>query len=347
MGIFSSKQDKIFKKQIADLEQKVKLLQSTNSTQGIQGPQGPQGIPGKDGQPGRDGRDGKDGSGIGVAAKGYGLNVQDFGVVPSNTAEQNGQAIKALIEAQPISSGALIYFPKGEYHFSETINLYRRPLHLLGDNGSVWAEGSTLRFPAGVQGINIDRGGQSIQGTIIEKLCLIGGKTGSGHFPGIGSNARLKCVGVTVKGFEGNGFYIWANMTGESNDASGSSYEGCHALENAHDGYFAGREDANAITYVNCDARDNARFGFNDDSFLGNNYIGCMAHYNAKGDYHVRDWGNARSLFAGCYSEGNGEVFSQFSARTTVVGGTWGAGFKIENGALMRASYIDGLTKWQ
>lgn len=109
----------------------------------------------------------------------------------------------------------------------------------------------------------------------------------------------------------------------EGGDASGSSIEYCHSLENGHDGYFAGRADANAITFIGCDARDNGRYGFNEDSFLGNNFFSCMAHYNKAGDYFVRDLNNARSLFAGCYSEG-GNIPSRLSRNSTIVGGIWG-----------------------
>ena len=44
---------------------------------------------------------------------------------------------------------------------------------------------------------------------------------------------------------------------------------------------------------------------FLDKSFLGNNFISCMAHYNARGDFHVSDWLNAQSLFMGFTGDRN------------------------------------------
>lgn len=161
----------------------------------------------------------------------------------------------------------------------------------------------------------------------MERLCIVAAGKSKELCDGIAIRARITLRDITVKGFTNNGIGVWANMP-EGNDASGSLIEKCHSLENVNDGFFLGRTDGNAITVIACDARDNGRYGFNDDSFLGNNFISCMAHYNKKGDYFVRDWGNARSLFIGCYSEG-GNAVSQLGPHSTVIGGIWGTPYRL------------------
>ncbi len=247
-----------------------------------------------------------------------------------NTPEQNSLAIEAYLNALPEGSATSIYIPAGEYRFARSINLYRKPINLYGDNGTIFGNSTKLYFPYNSNGINIDRGGQSIQETIIEKICLIGGGGDGTAGNGIVSNARIKLRDVTIKGFSQNGLLIWANM-GEGGDASGSIIQSCHALENGHDGFFAGRVDASAITFINCDARNNGRYGFNDDSFLGNYYFGAMAHDNKAGHFFVRDKGNARTSLISCYGE-SGSPVNDLSPRTTVVGGFLANGYNKQDG---------------
>jgi hypothetical protein len=258
----------------------------------------------------------------------FALNVKDLGVTPANK-KNNAALLQSFINKLPPGATQNIYFPAGEYNFESTITISKKPLRLFGDSGTIWGNSSKLIFPRNTTGIKVDRGGTSVQETIIERLCLIGGGGDGSAGNGIQANARIKLRDVTLKGFSQNGLLIWANME-EGGDASGSSVEYSHALENGHDGFLAGRTDANAITFIGCDARDNGRYGFNDDSFLGNNFMSCMAHYNKKGDYHVRDWANARSLFMGCYSEG-GNTVSLLGPHTTVIGGIWGTPYKLGN----------------
>jgi hypothetical protein len=256
------------------------------------------------------------------------FNVEDWGVkkdYEGGKSEENSRLIQAMIDYFPIGYTASIYIPAGNYQFNKTIVLNTRPLHMFGDNGTIWGNSTKLIFPANTTGIVIDRGGQSIQETILEKICLIGGGgSGAAARSGIYSNARIKIRNVTVKNFGEHGFTIKADI-GSGGEASGSSFEYCHAVENGQDGFFAGRTDGNAITFIGCDARDNGGKGFNDDSFLGNNFISCMAHYNKGGDFYVRDKGNARSLFQGCYSEG-GNKTSELSGQVNRYRGYLGHG---------------------
>jgi hypothetical protein len=260
--------------------------------------------------------------------------IPTLGLSPNNTPEQNSNAIDALI-----NSSNSIHIPAGEYHFARTIHLRDRAIKITGDNGTIFSPYATrLIFPDGVTGIKFSRG--TYQEPIIQDLCLIAkGKTVVSNASGIQSDGRIRIIRCTAKGFYWNGFDLWGNMEGTSTDVSGSYLEGCHALENRQDGFFAGRTDGNAVVFIACDARDNGRHGFNDDSFLGNNYFGCMAHYNAGGDFDVRDWNNTRTVLVGCYSEG-GNTPSQLGERTTVIGGTWGSSYNIGTQQGKHGSYI-------
>lgn len=260
-------------------------------------------------------------------------------LLPTNTPEQNSAAFEKHLSLFPEGACPSIKIPYGNYHFARTINIYRKPVYLHGDNGTVFGNSTKLIFPRNTTGLFIDRGGASIQETIIERICLVGGGGDGSNGNGIHNNARIKLRDVTIKGFSQNGLLIWANME-EGGDASGSIIQSCHALENGHDGFFAGRVDGNSILFINCDSRDNGRWGFNDDSFLGNTFIACMAHYNKAADFNVRDWGNARSTFVSCYSEGGNPV-SKLGPHSTVIGGIWGSGFAIGNDPTIRTnSYL-------
>jgi hypothetical protein len=258
------------------------------------------------------------------------------GLSPSNTPEQNSNAVEAFFKAIPEGTSLPIYVPSGEYHFARTMLIYRRPVHLFGDNGTIFGNGTKFFFHNVIDAVLVDRGNSSFQETIIERICLIGINSGYGF----AARGRIKLRDCTAKGFKNNGFQIWGNLE-EGGDVSGSFLQSCHSLENGGDGFFIGRVDGNAVTVMNCDARDNGGRGFNDDSFLGNFFFSNMAHYNKGGDFFVRDWGNARSTFVACYSEGNGAIFSQLGPYSTVIGGIWGAGYKIgATPELRRGSYI-------
>lgn len=260
------------------------------------------------------------------------FNVEDWGLKKDfeqgGAPVDNSALLQGMIDYFPVGYTASIYIPTGTYMFNKSITIDRRPVHIFGDNGTVFSPFSTkLLFAAGQTGFLISRSGTSIQETIMERLLIVSAGKTKAMCDGIAIRARITLRDITVKGFSNNGIGIWANME-EGNDASGSLIEKCHSMENGNDGFFLGHTDGNSITTIACDARDNGRYGFNDDSFLGNTFISCMAHYNKQGDYYLRDKANARSTFIACYSEG-GNKTSQFSQNTKVIGGIWGTGYTL------------------
>ena len=262
------------------------------------------------------------------------LNTEDWGIkrdYEGGNAEENFNRFQGMIDYLPDGYTASIYMPTANYNFSQGIQINSKPIHLFGDNGSVFSPYATkLFFPKESMGLIIIRNKEgAYQETIIENLCLIVAGNTKEWMDGIVIRGRVTLRGIYVKGFY-NGIEGFANMQ-EKNDMSGSFIEKCFAAENTNDGFWLGRVDGNAVTVIGCDARDNGRFGFNDDSFLGNNFLSCMAHYNKQGDFFVRAKNNARSMFLGCYSEGGNKI-SRLGPLSTVIGGIWGTGYTRDEG---------------
>lgn len=241
--------------------------------------------------------------------------VPDF--LPTNTPEQNSNAVEKFMGLIPYGACPSVYIPYGNYRLARPFEIDSKPIRLYGDNGTIWGNGSKLIFDN--HGIVIKRT-KGFQGAIIERLCLVAANQNTQGCSGLTMRARATVRDCTAKGFSHNGFDVWASIEGEGTDASGSRFDNCHSLENLHDGFFAGRTDANAISFIGCDSRDNKQYGFNDDSFLGNYYFGCMAHNNSKGHYYVRDKGNARTTLIACYGE-MGSPPNDLSKLTTITGG--------------------------
>ena len=169
------------------------------------------------------------------------LNAEDWGVkkdYEGGKPEENSMLIQAMIDYLPSGYTASVYIPAGNYYFSKTIVIDAKPIHLFGDNGTIFANSTKLYFPPATTGIVVARHGTSVQETIIERICVIGNSSQPGENDGFTILARAKIRDCTAQGFVHYGFSVWANMN-DGNDASGSVFESCHSLENKLDG-FAG-----------------------------------------------------------------------------------------------------------
>jgi hypothetical protein len=257
------------------------------------------------------------------------INLYALGVVsPNYSAEQNSTNINAYINSFPVGAAPSLYVPAGEYQMAKEIRFEGRPVHFFGDNGTVWGNGTHFYFPKEGMGIVVLRrpagGSGSYQEGIIENIALIGKGNKNVWMDGIVIRGRVTIRGVYVKGFY-NGIEASCNVS-EGNDCSGSYIEKCFMAENTNCGFYVQGTDANAMTIMSCDARDNGAWGFYDASFLGNNFIACMAHNNKSGHYGVRDKSNARVAIIACYGE-MGSPQDDLSVNTTVVGGFHANGF--------------------
>lgn len=268
-------------------------------------------------------------------------DLTSAGVLPHNTPKQNSDAIRHFFAGFKVGAAPVVRIPAGDYQFDTTISIPEGlSPRLLGDNGYFGTHGTRFFVRAG-DGIHVSK---RSGGTVLEHIYLIGahpesqywaggGKTGVSNIRGFYLQSQATLSFCTSRNFD-YGFVTWANISSEGSNGSSSLYLACHALENRIDGFMAGIEDANVIAYVNCDARDNGRYGFNDFSFLGNNYLSCMTHNNPGGAYYVRDLYNSRSTFVGCYSE-EGQAPSQLRPRSVIIGGLWGSGYKINDGPVI------------
>ncbi len=90
------------------------------------------------------------------------------------------------------------------------------------------------------------------------------------------------------------------------------------------DGFHTSGGDANVGTAIGCDATQNGGWGINDNSFLGNTWIGCHTSQNGAGPFTCVQ-ANARSVFLGCYSESN-QTPSLINSPSQVYGGLHAAG---------------------
>ena len=246
-------------------------------------------------------------------AKGH-YTAAGIGVLTSNTAAQNSDAIEAWIAILPDSIGATLTFGATNvntsefYDFARTINL-SKPIRLRGAGpGSRSVLTSYLRWPANTTGIRIKYldGGSTIgRGSSVEDLALVGlgyGGATSGH--GIFIEARGIVRNVWITNFGGNGVSIEAS-TGDSPATNANNWflENVGSVQNKGHGFYVNGADANAGVAICCDGSSNVGWGFFEESFLGNTYMGCHADANILGSYYCEDPNN-RSVYVGCYHEG-------------------------------------------
>ena len=251
------------------------------------------------------------------------INLYALGIVsPNYSADKNSTNLNNYISSLPEGAALSLYVPAGDYQMAKEIRFEGRPVHFFGDNGTVWGNGTRFYFPKEGMGIVVLRTGSrksgSYQENIIENIALIGKGNAKVWMDGIVIRGRVTLRGVYVKGFY-NGIEASCNIS-EGNDCSGSYIEKCFMAENTNCGFYVQGTDANAMTILSCDSRDNGAWGFYDASFLGNNFIACMAHNNKLGHYGVRDKSNARVALIACYGE-SGVPPNDLSRNTTVVGG--------------------------
>ena len=262
------------------------------------------------------------------------INLYSLGILsPNYSGEQNSKNLNSFINSYPEGSTPSLYVPAGSYQMAKEIRFEGRPMHFFGDNGTVWGNGTHFYFPKESMGIVVLRRAVGSSGNyqegIIENIALIGKGNKNVWMDGIVIRGRVTIRGVYVRGFY-NGIEASCNID-EGNDCSGSYIEKCFMAENTHDGFYVQGTDANAMTIIGCDARDNGSWGFYDRSFLGNSFIGCMAHNNKAGHYGVGDKNNARVALIACYGE-MGVPPDDLSPITTVVGGFHANGYDKHEG---------------
>ncbi|MCU7551308.1 hypothetical protein OCK74_19455 [Chitinophagaceae bacterium LB-8] len=256
----------------------------------------------------------------------FGINIQDQGVLPSNTGEQNSLAIEKLINSLPAGKNtSLIFIPEGEYQFSKTIKIFNKSIRLEGVNNV------TLIFKNGVSAIEINRNSSTPKCVIKDINFETRGAKTNPEAHGIIAHSITYLEGLKIKNFAGDGVRFTADMATNKTDVSHSKIEDVEVIQCGRHGFYFQGGDANQITVFHCGARDNGGVGFMDESFLGNQFISCMAHNNAGGHYKVMN-ANARGNVAFCYGEG-GSPESEIRGVSNLWGGIHENGIKVSEHA--------------
>lgn len=203
----------------------------------------------------------------------------------------------------------------GAYNFDTTLFINKK-IHIIGI-GNQHGGNSVFDFPDSVDGVWLQNGAAW---STIESVKL--------RVPGANNNTDLGNHGMViqahgvhlfkceVENFSGIGFNFSA---GGGTNANSCYVEHCRAVSNKAGGFRAGGSDANDITFINCDATNNGFYGFSDQSFLGNYYIGCHTATNDSMGYYAENI-NARSVFLGCYAEAD-QPPSEINNRSMYIGG--------------------------
>jgi hypothetical protein len=287
---------------------------------------------------------------------GRAVSVKDYGAVGDGVTD-DWAAIRAALD-----SGAVrIYFPatSASYYSTKCFNLKKKYI-LYGDHGfnDSTNNRSVIKFADNTCGFIIhssstnadDYGYNNVKeaittgadGSVIDSLRIVRGNanptTIDGVTHGIRMRIRAKISNCDVWGFAGNGIHIRAT-SGGTNESQGNSnlflLDNVSCRFNWHGVYANGADVAGGIGFgLNCDS--NAGWGIFDSSFLGNTWIGCHTAGNGYGAYKTDD-GNQRSVFVGCYEEGD-QPPSSIVSQSIHVGGLSNAG----NGSAKELSNLCG-----
>ena len=286
---------------------------------------------------------------------GASVNVLDYGAVGDGTTDDYA-AFVAAQAALPLSGGCIVVgaTTSNVFRLSQTFNLTKN-LALVGQVSTLNATsaGTTLLFDAGVSGIVVNcatsYGYTTVAASaatpgcdygVIENLRVqsAGGPTGTGTaVDGIFIRAvNVSVRNVLVTGFKRNGFRILANVTGGADLQGNANVWGlyhCYATNNGSDGFFTQGDNANRGVAINCTATLNAGWAFNEDTLLGNTYIGCEAEGNTTQGAYKANRVSGHSEFFGCYEEAHG-AGSNITYPNTVFGGTYISGWSATTDAL-------------
>jgi hypothetical protein len=191
-----------------------------------------------------------------------------------------------------------ILFPGREYGFDAGIEL-KSTVQMLGYSGGMAGGISTkLVFPASSHGIRVNRHdtlGESgaiasttgADGSIIQGFYIEGGAGSPSIFKaGIHLRARAVVRDCVLVNFAGAGILIWGESGGADatyGNANNWRVESVRLGQNKYSGLYVQGGDSNAGVGMMIDATQNARYGIEDRSFLGNTYIACHVDANGLG----------------------------------------------------------------
>ena len=263
------------------------------------------------------------------------LNIRDFGAEGDGTTDDTSAFEAAIYQALPGSSKIRIFIPPGDYLLSRQI-IPRRQIEIVGAGMEVTrltfknlaSSNATMRgaialgigttlatyttnpnnYP--VSPASSTAGGADYSAVRHLAIALEGSRPADFHY-GIWCAARatLEHVQVHNGGFKFVGGNLIVGTGTIAGNANMCYVANCRSAYSTEDGFFANGSDTNAITFIGCKAWAPGRIGFHEASFLGNLYLGCFREAVAAGTVSsyksVSSGGTNRSLFVGCYDEGD------------------------------------------
>lgn len=237
--------------------------------------------------------------------------------------KDNSPIINRQIETA--KEGSTLVWKDGRFPLGSTIVQNKR-LHWEG------AEDTTLAMVVEATAARFTRSDD----TTINRINFQGGysiwdETEHKSHNGVEVAAVMNMENCTIRNFWGSGLVISADVEhGVNTNASHGIYTSIKSIENREHGIYIQGGDSNQCNFYRIDIRDNKGTGIWDNSFLGCQFFGCMAHHNGR-NYAATD-GNNRATFFGCYSEG-GRVPDHLAGISTWVGAINSSGFDLYESA--------------
>jgi hypothetical protein len=201
----------------------------------------------------------------------------------------NAAAIQAAIDS-PSSvnqwAGTTVVLPPGNFFCSTTILLRRAGTILRGvgrGRQQQTQSGITrLTFPNGVTGLKTIHPGVTSgprgDWSIIENLEILAQGNSIAGAHGIQIDFKCWVRNCFILGFSGNGIHIQAGVPNQNANESRIDWTRCES--NKGNGFFCAGGDSNNIVINGLSCATNGLWGINDQSFLGNTYIGCHTEDN-------------------------------------------------------------------
>lgn len=279
------------------------------------------------------------------------VNVQDFGAVGDGITDDTA-AFVAAINAVP--DGGILYLPPNATYLVAQTFVLTKPIVIRGgakENTTILfkSSGTYLAAPykcgflaphttTVVPGYSGDAARSSFSGFTLDMQAGPTGLTG-----------MLICTPVYLNevdavNFSGYGFSIDASAAPSLDimgNANGTTFVNCIAKFNTLSGFYTHGNNANTCIFLGCRTFQNSEWGFYEDAFLGNSYIGCETDGNlvgAYGGYATTGTGQNRSIYLGCYVEPNQPIKWDLGAYATSIGSQgWPSSYETAGGISITA----------
>jgi hypothetical protein len=260
-------------------------------------------------------------------------NIKRFGAIGDGI-KDNWWVFTKLFSLLPLNTSVTVTIPSGVYNCSKGLDI-NKPFNIKGLSLT-----STLQFPGGVTGLTIHTNmhGYEPEYESFNLYCKSpdkkDGKPANGiyskdpndyTFHGIYCATIAKFKDIIIENFSGHGIRVYASVSDPiKTNASHAKFERVKVSGCLGAGVYISGPDANQIEFYGCDVRDCGLVGYWDASFLGNQFIACMAHNNGNtsgfGHYRVTNV-NARTSIIACYGEGEDSRSYIGSGNAVVIGG--------------------------